>query len=114
MIWPFNVSREVARLRAREAGLVGYVNQMNANYDVARRRAEEAEQRAEAAEMTLAAIKARPAIHCSFCGKSEHRVRKIIAGPTVFICDECVDLCAKVISEGSADAITTKGTGGGE
>lgn len=110
MIWPFNVSREVQRLRAREAGLVGYVNQMNANYDVARRRAEEAEQRAEAAEKALAAIKARPTIHCSFCGKSEQRVTKIIAGPTVFICNECVDLCAEIISDGS---VTAKATTGG-
>ena len=35
--------------------------------------------------------------YCSFCGKSEHEVRKLIAGPTVFICDECVDLCTDII-----------------
>lgn len=36
---------------------------------------------------------------CSFCGKAQHEVRKLIAGPTVFICDECVDLCNDVIEE---------------
>ena len=35
--------------------------------------------------------------YCSFCGKSEHEVRKLIAGPTVFICDECVELCMDII-----------------
>ena len=39
------------------------------------------------------------AIFCSFCGKSQHEVRKLIAGPTVFICDECVELCADIIRE---------------
>lgn len=37
--------------------------------------------------------------HCSFCGKSQHKARKLIAGPTVFICDECVDLCNQIIAE---------------
>jgi ATP-dependent Clp protease ATP-binding subunit ClpX len=36
---------------------------------------------------------------CSFCGKSQHEVRKLIAGPTVFICDECVELCMDIIRE---------------
>jgi hypothetical protein len=36
-------------------------------------------------------------LYCSFCGKSQHDVRKLIAGPTVFICDECVDLCDEII-----------------
>jgi ATP-dependent Clp protease ATP-binding subunit ClpX len=39
------------------------------------------------------------ALYCSFCGKSQHEVRKLIAGPTVFICDECVDLCMDIIRE---------------
>ena len=39
------------------------------------------------------------ALYCSFCGKSQHEVRKLIAGPTVFICDECVDLCKDIIQE---------------
>lgn len=38
-------------------------------------------------------------LYCSFCGKSQHEVRKLIAGPTVFICDECVDLCTDIIQE---------------
>ena len=38
-------------------------------------------------------------LYCSFCGKSQHEVRKLIAGPTVFICDECVDLCSDIIKE---------------
>jgi hypothetical protein len=38
-------------------------------------------------------------LYCSFCGKSQHEVRKLIAGPTVFICDECVDLCMDIIGE---------------
>ncbi len=38
-------------------------------------------------------------LHCSFCGKSQHEVRKLIAGPNVFICDECVDLCIEIIKE---------------
>jgi ATP-dependent Clp protease ATP-binding subunit ClpX len=36
---------------------------------------------------------------CSFCGKNQHEVRKLIAGPTVFICDECVELCMDIIGE---------------
>ena len=38
-------------------------------------------------------------LFCSFCGKSQHEVRKLIAGPTVFICDECVELCMDIIRE---------------
>lgn len=38
-------------------------------------------------------------LHCSFCGKSQHEVKKLIAGPSVFICDECVDLCTDIIKE---------------
>ncbi|EJF89872.1 ATP-dependent Clp protease ATP-binding subunit ClpX [Bartonella melophagi] len=40
-------------------------------------------------------------LYCSFCGKSQHEVRKLIAGPTVFICDECVELCTDIIREES-------------
>lgn len=36
-------------------------------------------------------------LYCSFCGKSQHDVKKLIAGPTVFICDECVALCATIV-----------------
>ena len=38
-------------------------------------------------------------LYCSCCGKSQHEVRKLIAGPSVFICDECVDLCNDIIRE---------------
>jgi ATP-dependent Clp protease ATP-binding subunit ClpX len=42
-------------------------------------------------------------LYCSFCGKSQHEVRKLIAGPTVFICDECVELCMDIIKEEGKD-----------
>ena len=45
-------------------------------------------------------------LYCSFCGKSQHEVRKLIAGPTVFICDECVELCMDIIKEESKDTFT--------
>ena len=38
-------------------------------------------------------------LYCSFCGKSQHEVKKLIAGPSVFICDECIDLCNEVIRD---------------
>src|SRR5438876_9568852 len=38
-------------------------------------------------------------LHCTFCSKSQHEVRKLISGPTVFICDECVELCMDIVSE---------------
>lgn len=50
-------------------------------------------------------------LYCSFCGKSQHEVRKLIAGPTVFICDECVELCNDIIKEESKSALG-KGTDG--
>ncbi len=43
-------------------------------------------------------------LYCSFCGKSQHEVRKLIAGPSVFICDECVELCNEIIREEAAEA----------
>lgn len=45
-------------------------------------------------------------LYCSFCGKSQHEVRKLIAGPTVFICDECVELCQDIIKEEAKTVIT--------
>ncbi|MCK5905076.1 MAG: AAA family ATPase, partial [Gammaproteobacteria bacterium] len=42
-------------------------------------------------------------LYCSFCGKSQHEVRKLIAGPSVFVCDECVDLCNDIIREEMQD-----------
>ena len=44
-------------------------------------------------------------LYCSFCGKSQHEVRKLIAGPTVFICDECVELCMDIIHEEHKSAL---------
>ncbi len=43
-------------------------------------------------------------LYCSFCGKSQHEVRKLIAGPSVFICDECVELCNDIIREELEDS----------
>lgn len=50
-------------------------------------------------------------LYCSFCGKSQHEVRKLIAGPTVFICDECVELCNDIIREENKDSLTKKSDG---
>ena len=47
-------------------------------------------------------------LYCSFCGKSQHEVRKLIAGPAVFVCDECVDLCNDIIREESQSDIPGK------
>src|SRR3972149_7923366 len=46
-------------------------------------------------------------LYCSFCGKSQHEVRKLIAGPSVFICDECVELCNDIIREEIQDKSVT-------
>jgi len=50
-------------------------------------------------------------LFCSFCGKSQHEVRKLIAGPTVFICDECVELCMDIIREEHKSAVTKSSEG---
>ncbi|MEO5365417.1 MAG: ATP-dependent Clp protease ATP-binding subunit ClpX [Magnetococcus sp. WYHC-3] len=50
-------------------------------------------------------------LHCSFCGKSQHEARKLIAGPSVFICDECVDLCTDIIREDKVQGLEKKRTG---
>ncbi|MBM3395417.1 MAG: AAA family ATPase, partial [Betaproteobacteria bacterium] len=47
-------------------------------------------------------------LYCSFCGKSQHEVRKLIAGPSVFICDECIELCNDIIREENQNENTTK------
>ena len=49
-------------------------------------------------------------LYCSFCGKSQHEVRKLIAGPSVFICDECVELCNDIIREELEDRTDQRGT----
>ena len=48
-------------------------------------------------------------LHCSFCGKSQDEVRKLIAGPTVYICDECIELCNEIIAEESEEERLIKG-----
>ena len=50
-------------------------------------------------------------LYCSFCGKSQHEVRKLIAGPTVFICDECVELCMDIIREESKGGLAKSSEG---
>ncbi len=50
-------------------------------------------------------------LYCSFCGKSQHEVRKLIAGPTVFICDECVELCMDIIREEHKTNLVKSGEG---
>ena len=50
-------------------------------------------------------------LYCSFCGKSQHEVRKLIAGPTVFICDECVELCMDIIREEHKNGLVKSGDG---
>ena len=49
--------------------------------------------------MTEKASSGEKLLYCSFCGKSQHEVRKLIAGPSVFICDECIELCNDIIRE---------------
>ena len=51
-------------------------------------------------------------LYCSFCGKSQHEVRKLIAGPTVFICDECVELCNDIIREEIKGGVASRKDGG--
>jgi ATP-dependent Clp protease ATP-binding subunit ClpX len=51
-------------------------------------------------------------LYCSFCGKSQHEVRKLIAGPTVFICDECVELCNDIIREETKGGLGARRDGG--
>src|SRR6266581_398422 len=50
-------------------------------------------------------------LYCSFCGKSQHEVRKLIAGPTVFVCDECVELCMDIIGEENKSSLVKSGDG---
>lgn len=49
-------------------------------------------------------------LHCSFCGKSQHEVRKLIAGPSAYVCDECISLCNEIILEGAKDGSGTTAT----
>ena len=52
-------------------------------------------------------------LYCSFCGKSQHEVRKLIAGPSVFVCDECIELCNDIIREENRSLVTGKPDKGG-
>ena len=61
-----------------------------------------AEKKGAAGEKTL---------YCSFCGKSQHEVKKLIAGPSVFVCDECIELCNEIIRDELP--ATTEARGGG-
>ncbi|MDF3036094.1 MAG: ATP-dependent Clp protease ATP-binding subunit ClpX [Paucimonas sp.] len=49
-------------------------------------------------------------LYCSFCGKSQHEVKKLIAGPSVFICDECIDLCNDIIRDEASSVEAVSGT----
>ncbi|MBX9727468.1 MAG: ATP-dependent Clp protease ATP-binding subunit ClpX, partial [Sphingopyxis sp.] len=60
----------------------------------------------------LGAPDSKSTLYCSFCGKSQHEVRKLIAGPTVFICDECVELCNDIIREEAKGATPARKGGG--
>jgi ATP-dependent Clp protease ATP-binding subunit ClpX len=53
-------------------------------------------------------------LYCSFCGKSQHEVKKLIAGPSVFICDECIDLCNEIIRDELPDADVKGGSSKGD
>ena len=62
-------------------------------------RADGIERRTETRMSKVGTSDSKNTLYCSFCGKSQHEVRKLIAGPTVFICDECVELCMDIIRE---------------
>jgi ATP-dependent Clp protease ATP-binding subunit ClpX len=61
--------------------------------------------------MSKASGDSKNTLYCSFCGKSQHEVRKLIAGPTVFICDECVELCMDIIREEHKTALVKSRAG---
>ena len=52
-----------------------------------------------------------PILYCSFCDKDQFDVECLIAGPSVFVCDECVDLCAEIVAERRRDALPFDGYG---
>ena len=53
-------------------------------------------------KMEVSATSGKPEIHCSFCNKSQNEVRKLIAGPSVNICDECVETCIDIMADDAA------------
>src|SRR5258708_13681865 len=62
-------------------------------------RADEIERRTETRMSKVGTSDSKNPLYCSFCGKSQHEVRQLIAAPTVFICDECVELCMDIIRQ---------------
>jgi ATP-dependent Clp protease ATP-binding subunit ClpX len=60
-----------------------------------------AEAKARRAAQKVLGLKLPKTLHCTFCGKSQHKVKALIAGPGVFICDECVGLCQTVLNGGT-------------
>jgi ATP-dependent Clp protease ATP-binding subunit ClpX len=62
--------------------------------------------------MSKAGSDSKNTLYCSFCGKSQHEVRKLIAGPNVFICNECVELCMDIIREEDKSQLVRSGTDG--
>ncbi len=67
------------------------------NWNILAAKVEAARSRAPHAAAGTSALESTGTLYCSFCGKSQHEVRKLISGPTVFICDECVALCNDII-----------------
>src|SRR5215204_7031656 len=65
----------------------------------------------EVVTMSKVGSESKNTLYCSFCGKSQHEVRKLIAGPTVFICDECVELCMDIIREENKSSLVKSGDG---
>lgn len=80
---------EALELIAKAFGLASW-NVLSAKIDAAAPRANGAPARS-------------PVLYCSFCGKSQHDVRKLVAGPGVYICDECVDLCTDIFDDPDTD-----------
>jgi len=57
--------------------------------------------------LTLLTRRMRHVLRCSFCGKSEHEVKKLVAGPRVYICDHCVEICNQVMADADTSAAPT-------
>lgn len=66
-----------------------------ADLEYERARADAAESRVGELE-ALVRAESEPVLHCSFCGKSQHKVARLVAGPTTFICNECIVLCVEI------------------
>src|SRR5260370_8635352 len=74
-------------------------------------RADEIERRTETGMSKVGTSDSKNTLYCSFCGKSQHELRKLIAGPTVFICDEWVELCMdSIVDETKACLLNTPTT----